>query len=701
MNTSIGSPGPAGSSRVPADLALAGLVVAVIVMMALPLPAWSLDMLVAVNIGLAVVLLLVAMFIPTPLAFSAFPAVLLVTTLFRISLNVATTRQILLHAHAGDIIDAFGRLVVGGSLVVGLVVFLIITVVQFIVIAKGAERVAEVSARFTLDAMPGKQMSIDADLRAGVLSQQQAMQRRRELVQESQFYGAMDGAMKFVKGDAIAGIVIVLVNLLGGIAIGTLSMGLSFGSAVQKFSVLSIGDGLVTQIPALFVSIAAGIAITRSESDGAASLADQIGRQLGSQPRALALAAGVMALFALVPGFPSVTFLVLAALLGAISAGLSARERKVLSGVATVQVFSAAREGDNTPVLLQPGRMTDVPASSFRLELGSALAARIGAPALDAALRAEREALRHDYGIPFPGLGLRIVESMPPDACAVIVQDLPEARFDLPEGTALAIGLPETTAETPASEALPPAKLFPSARWVKAADAQALREQGATVLDAAAIVARGAIAAIQRNPAASLGAQQVRQLVREAEARFPDLVREAQGVLPLPKIADLMVALARERVPLTDFTGLLQAVLTYAPAASDLHTLYEQVRKALARSIVARQIAGSGSDDLPALKLDPGIESALRAALVVQADGPVLALEPQMLETLLQAVRQGLTHPELQRAPTLLLPVDLRRAVSRLLRGAMPHVAFVSFDELQASEREPRIVATASLQAQA
>ena len=345
---------PSGSAL--SDLGLATLVVAVIVMMALPLPAWSLDMLVAVNIALAVLLLLVALFIPTPLAFSTFPAVLLVTTLFRISLNVATTRQILLHAHAGDIIAAFGRLVVGGSLVVGLVVFLIITVVQFIVVAKGAERVAEVSARFTLDAMPGKQMSIDADLRAGMLSQAEALQRRRELVQESQFYGAMDGAMKFVKGDAIAGIVIVLVNLLGGIAIGTLSMGLGFGAAVQKFSVLSIGDGLVTQIPALFVSIAAGIAITRTAPDGSANLGQQIGRQLGGQPRALLMSAGVMVLFAGVPGFPTFTFLGLAALLGVLGVTLTRTPRAQGQQRAEQEVPSAAREGDKNPVLLQAVR---------------------------------------------------------------------------------------------------------------------------------------------------------------------------------------------------------------------------------------------------------------------------------------------------------------------------------------------------------
>ena len=681
----------------PADLALAGLVVAVIVMMALPLPAWSLDMLVAINIALAVVLLLVAMFIPTPLAFSSFPAVLLVTTLFRISLNVATTRQILLHAHAGDIIDAFGRLVVGGSLVVGLVVFLIITVVQFIVIAKGAERVAEVGARFTLDAMPGKQMSIDADLRAGVLSQQQAVQKRRELVQESQFYGAMDGAMKFVKGDAIAGIVIVLVNLLGGIAIGTLSMGLSFGAAVQKFSILSIGDGLVTQIPALFVSIAAGIAITRSDTEGAANLGDQIGRQLGSQPRALALAAGVMVLFALVPGFPTLTFLILAALLAAFSAGLSRQARQLRQGEANVQVPSATREGEGLPMLLQPGRPIDLPPSSFRLELGSALAARIGASGLDAALRVEREALRSDYGIPFPGVALRVVESMSPDGCAIIVQDLPEARFELPDGTALAFGQPGAEGAEPPPEGRPPEKLFPGARWVKSEEAQRLREQGATVLEPAAIMARGVIAAIQRNPAAALGAQQVRQLVREVEGRFPDLVREVQTVLPLPKIADLMVALARERVPLTDFTGLLQAVLTYGPASSDLNTLYEHVRKALARSIVARQVALTGTEDLPALTLEPGLESSLRASLVVQNDGPVLAVEPQLLDALVQSIRRALSHDELQKAPLMLLPSDLRRAASRLLRGPLPQVAFMSFDEQQASERNPRVVTVVSL----
>ncbi len=681
------------------DLGLAGLVVAVIVMMALPLPPWSLDMLVAVNIALAVVLLLVALFIPTPLAFSTFPAVLLVTTLFRISLNVATTRQILLHAHAGDIINAFGRLVVGGSLVVGLVVFLIITVVQFIVVAKGAERVAEVSARFTLDAMPGKQMSIDADLRSGVVSQTEAVARRRELVQESQFYGAMDGAMKFVKGDAIAGIVIVLVNLLGGIAIGTLSMGLSFGAAVHKFSVLSIGDGLVTQIPALFVSIAAGIAITRTAPDGAANLGQQIGRQLGGQPRALLMSAGVMVLFAGVPGFPTFTFLGLSALLGALGFALSRGGRDAELQRSAVEVHSAAREGEHRPMLLKPGRSSERPPSCFRLEFGTGLAARIGAPGLDKALRAERDTLRDGFGIPFPGVTLQIVPTLPPDACAVVVQDLPEASFEMPEGTCLALGAGAAAppAAGTAGEA-PCPDLFPPGRWVRGAEIDNLRGQKVQVLEPAEAVARSLILAIQRNAAAALGAQEVRLLIREVEGRYPDLAREAQGVMPLPKLADLMAALSRERVPLTDFPGLLQAVLTYGQGATDLHALYEQIRKAMARSIVARQMEGEGGE-LPVVVLDAGFESRLRTALTTQPEGPVLALDPAAAQEALQAMQAALARAEKPAVRTLLLPADLRRACSRLFRTGLPHVAFISNDEVQASGRKTQTVATASLKA--
>jgi type III secretion protein V len=673
FNNSANTP----SSRL-TDFGLAGLVVAVVVMMALPLPPWSLDILVAVSIAIGVVLLLVSMFVPTPLAFSSFPAVLLISTLFRIALSVATTRQILLTGHAGDIISAFGRLVVGGSLVVGLVVFLIITVVQFIVIAKGAERVAEVGARFTLDALPGKQMSIDADVRAGLVSQKEAVARRRELIDESQFHGAMDGAMKFVKGDAIAGILIVLVNLLGGITIGTLSMGLSMAEAVHKFSVLSIGDGLVAQIPALFVAISAAIVSTRGAPDETSShLGIQIGRQLSGQPRALLLSAGVLALFALVPGFPALTFLVLAILLALAAKALERRQESESRSRAGLEVAGAAREGEAAPMLLSTDRPRDAP-SAFRIELSPAMAKRLGASAISEALKTERRLLREQYGVPFPGVVLQIVEGLSEDGFRILVQDLTDGAYTLPEGAALALG---HVVNGPAALAHDAPSLLSPCRWIAAGDAEAATQAGLEVLPADRVLARLLMRTLQKNASAVFGVQEVRQLIREIELRFADLVREAQAVLPLPRIADLMAALARERVPLTDVPALLQALVTNAPGNDDKSVLYEEIRMALARSIVARQLP-PGADRLPAVVLDTELEARLRAMLVVRPDGPVLSLPPEQAEETRQALQAA--FPRDGRAAALVVPADLRRAVSRLFRSSLPGVTFISLDELAA-----------------
>lgn len=691
------------------DLFLAGLVVAVIVMMALPLPPWMLDILVAVNISGGIVLLLIALFVPSPLAFSTFPSVLLITTLFRISLNVATTRQILLHAHAGDIIDAFGRLVVGGSLIVGLVVFLIITVVQFIVVAKGAERVAEVGARFTLDALPGKQMSIDSDMRSGLITQAEALARRRELVLESQFYGAMDGAMKFVKGDAIAGIVIVLVNLLGGIAIGTLVMDMAFGDAVQRYSVLSIGDGLVTQIPALFVSIAAGIAITRTAPDNSANLGDQVAKQLGGQPRALVLSALVMALFAAVPGFPTFTFLALAAIVGGLGFMLSRRKSAAIEADLRLEVPSAAREGEIAPVLLQAELPKGRPASAFKLEIGQALVSRVTAPGLDQSLQRERSALREQYGIPFPGLALRQLETLHPHGFSISVQDLVDTTLVIPEGMVLVLGHASheklVALGAPAQQPVP-ALLVPC-RWVEEAAAAELRAAGLEVLDAADVIARTVVRVMQKNSTAVMGVQEVRQLLKEIEGRFADLVREAQTILPLPRLADLMAALTRERVPLADLPALLQAIVTEGPGGiADSGALYEAVRMALARGIVARQMvsrppASEGTANvsqlgrLDVITLDAAFEARMRTGIVAGPTGPALALPPPVFEAAHKALQAAFDAASARQVTTLLLPADLRRAVSRLLRGVLPRVAFVSHEELLVSDVQPDAVPVA------
>lgn len=681
------------------DIGLAVVVVAVIVMIALPLPAWSLDVLNALSIFSGVVMLLVALFIPSPLSFSSFPAVLLITTLFRISLSVATTRQILLNGDAGDIIDAFGRLVVGGSLIVGLVVFLIITVVQFIVIAKGAERVAEVVARFTLDALPGKQMAIDADVRAGALSQAEAVARRQELVLESQFYGSMDGAMKFVKGDAIAGIVIVMVNLLGGIAIGMLVQDMSAAQAVHKYSILSIGDGLVSQIPALFVAIAAGIAITRTAPDQTAHLGDQILQQVSAHPRALMLAAGVMALFSLVPGFPAWVFLSIAAGTALLASALMGLQRTQGATVAQKALPAASREGETAPEQLHPSRPPQRPASAFRLELHDAALQRFDVAALNAALAAERQRLREHYGLPFPGLQIVRETSLPEGTVRVLVQDLTDAETVIPADAMLALaheGHPALAQLEPLAQEAP--ALLAPARWVPAAQAAAWREHSVELLEPAWVVARLAVGVIQRHPASVLGVQGVRLILRDIEWRFGDLTREALSVLPIGRFSDLTVALARERVPLTDFPGLLQAVVSHAPGTKEAHVLYEAVRLALARSIVARLLPPA-EKTLAVLRLDAPSEARLRSALVTTADGPSLGLEPAQIESLTRSIEASLRACAPRTVGTLLVPADLRRASSRLLRGPLPLLACLSAEELAAAAVAAETVATVSLEA--
>src|SRR5436190_118603 len=306
------------------DLVLVAGVVAIVALMVLPLPLWLIDLLVAINIAGGLLLLLLSLYISSPLEFSVFPSVLLMTTLFRLSLSIATTRMILLSGHAGHIIDTFGKMVAGGNLVVGLVVFLIITVVQFIVIAKGAERVAEVAARFSLDAMPGKQLSIDSDLRSGLIDKDDAKRRRKSLELESKLHGSLDGAMKFVKGDAIAGIIIIVINLLGGLAVGVMQQDLDISTAMSRYSILTIGEGMVAQIPALLGAMAAGLIVTRTNDDEHdRHLGDAIRKQLSAKPRVLLVAGGICLLFALVPGFPALTFILLALVSGGCGAALT------------------------------------------------------------------------------------------------------------------------------------------------------------------------------------------------------------------------------------------------------------------------------------------------------------------------------------------------------------------------------------------
>ncbi|ALJ73691.1 Secretion system apparatus protein SsaV [Burkholderia pseudomallei] len=423
------------SLKLPAggEVGITVLVVAIVSLMILPLPPEVIDVLLGVNIAISVTLLMVTMYVGSIVSLSVFPSILLFTTLYRLSLNIASTKSILLHANAGDIIESFGELVVGGNLVVGLVVFLIITIVQFIVIAKGSERVAEVGARFTLDAMPGKQMSIDADLRANILTPDEARRKRATLAKESQLHGGMDGAMKFVKGDAIAGLIITLVNIVAGIAIGVMYHGMTAGDAANRFSILSVGDAMVSQIPSLLISVAAGVMITRvaddhDDGDGT-SLGSEIARQLGGSHRALYFAAVLLIGFAAVPGFPAALFVLLSGMLAFAGYRLQKGARRTTARGEPVIALQRAGAKSSTPSILPRAPLFTC---AIGVRVAPDLVARLAPAALDRAFDEERAKLQEEQGLPFPGITLWTSDALPASTCEILMRDVPQARLELP-----------------------------------------------------------------------------------------------------------------------------------------------------------------------------------------------------------------------------------------------------------------------------
>ncbi|MFW6051497.1 MAG: FHIPEP family type III secretion protein [Myxococcota bacterium] len=625
-----------GRARSYADATLAAVVVLMVGMMIVPLPTALLDVLIAANISVAVLMLLVAMYVSGGLAFTAFPTVLLVTTLYRLSLNVSSTRLILLQADAGTVIDAFGEFVVRGNYVVGAVVFLILTLIQFLVIAKGSERVAEVGARFTLDAMPGKQMSIDAELRAGAITQDQARVKRRMLQRESQFYGAMDGAMKFVKGDAIAGIVITLVNVLGGLAIGIGMHGMAAIEALETYGLLTIGDGLVSQIPALLISTSAGLVVTRvaAEEEGT-SLGTDVATQIFGNRRALAVAAVFLVVLALVPGLPTVPFLLLGGLFGTTSFRLA---RPAAQAPAEGPAGTGAEPGaggapaDRTQRPLVP---LLVPVA---VDLGETLAARVlpsggGGPLLDRHLPDVRDALFLELGVTLPAVRVRPSPDLEADAYVISLQEVVVGR-----GTA------------------------------------------DTDDDPAATVARHLGQAVRRRAHELVGLQETQAMLDQLERAYPALVRNVvPKPVPLPLLAEVLRRLVEEGVSVRPLREILEALATYAPAERDPVALTELVRGALRRQITYR-FAREG--ELQVHLLDPAIEDAVRDAVQRTATGAYLAMPPDQAQEVIAAARSACTPSADGRPPILLTQADVRRFVRRLLEVELPDLVVLSYQEL-------------------
>lgn len=668
------------------DLLLVALIVAVIALMVLPLPPFLLDTLIAINLTISMVLLMVALYVRGPLELSTFPAILLLTTLFRLSLNIASTRQILLNAYAGEIILTFGKMVVGGSVIVGVVVFVIIAVVQFIVIAKGAERVSEVAARFSLDAMPGKQMSIDADLRAGVVDKDEARRRRSLLERESHLYGAMDGAMKFVKGDAIAALIIAAINIVAGIGVGMLNRGMSAGNALNTYSVLTVGDALVSQIPSLLISIAAGIVITRvsnaERSDG--NVGREIFSQVQAQPKAMLIGGVVMFAMLLVPGFPKIQFVLLGLAVAFVGWRLLPEQVQRQRGNRARPMPSFRRDGAlGTPVLIEEHASSI--AAPLAVSLHPDIPAALDAGALDAELSAARRELSTRLGLPFPGLSMRIDERVPEHAYVVLVTEVPVLQGEVVGGCLFAFAAEQTLADIGVDVTLVSGTGV-DACWVAAGFASRLDEHEIAWLAAEKVLTQQIFRVINHHAADFLGVQEVLHLLRSLADRYPDLEKELRQAVPIPRLADLLRRLVQEQVSLYDMRSIAQVLVEWAAREKDNVTLVEYVRNALSRQITFAYMSPAGT--LPAFVAAPALEERLKQYLMQSGAGNVL-VPPETLRQSIARQLQGRAGEGSDGTPTILLvsAPELRAHLRALLLAEVPDLVVLAVPQLEQSVR--------------
>jgi type III secretion protein V len=665
------------------DIALALLLVAVTALIILPLPPALLDALIAANFCASLLLLMLAIYVPTPLALSTFPSLILFTTLMRLSLGIASTRLILLEAHAGQIIETFGKLVVGGSVAVGIVVFLIITIVQFIVVSKGSERVAEVGARFTLDAMPGKQMSIDADLRAGLIDKVEAKRRRSVLERESQLYGAMDGAMKFVKGDAIAGILIALVNMIAGLAIGVFVKEMELGRAFQLYTLLTVGDGLVSQIPSLFVSISAGIITTRVVSGDThkENLGSDIAAQIGSQPRAMVLTGVLMLLFFLVPGFPKLQFGALALVVGGVGylllwrrrqpEKLTAGDNRSLRRWSPAEAMKAEAVNDSERLLAQP----------VQLCLAPDLLERLDHTTLQAELTTLRQGLHGHMGLPFPGLTVTAEASLPPAGFRILFYGVQMHGAELPPGHGWC--LDERTSGHHAEMQFPLAGTLlplpaPTPAATMAAGAPAAGDGAAPLLGPERFLVRQLSALMHRYGAELVGIQETQALLSLLENDHPDLVSELQKAVPLTRVNEVLRRLVEEGVSIRNMREIAHALLDWGPREKDTVMLNEYVRAALSRQLTLRY--GGTGKQLRGAVLGPRLEALIRASIKQTAHGSFLVIAQEQTQEIFPQLEKLL---EAEPRACVLTSMALRRYVKKMIDKRFPTLPVLSMQEIE------------------
>ena len=660
-----------------ADMLAAVAVVLVITMLVLPLPAPLLSLLITINIAAALTIVAATMYLGKALDFASFPSLLLLTTMFRLAINVSVTRLILTTGDAGSVVKAFGEFVVGGNVIVGLVIFLILVVIQFVVVTNGAGRVAEVGARFTLDAMPGKQMAIDADLNAGLITDDQARSRRSEIAQEADFYGAMDGASKFVKGDAMAAVIIVAINLIGGIIVGMLQRGLSFEEATHTYSLLTVGDGLAAQMPALLISVATGIIVTRAASDR--DLGSDIVGQVLAQRKAPLVAAGAIGMFALIPGLPKLPFILIAGIFAAI--GWAVKDGMPGAKDAELAAAAAAKTALPAP---GPEPIGEVTVDPLELEIGFGLVPLVEGGSGGSLLRRVsmiRRQIAGDLGLVIPPVRIHDELGMESHEYVLKVRGAEVTRGRIMPGHLLAMdpgGASGTLSGIPTRE---PAFGL-DAVWVHESARAEAEAQGYTVVDPESVIVTHMTETIRSHAAELLTRQDVRALLDRLKETNAAVVEEVvPDTLSVGEIQRVLQSLLSEGVPIRDLGTIVEAIGDKARTTRDTSLLSEYARQALGRAITAPHL-----DDqlrLQAITLDPAIEQEVSTSITQTTDGEYLAMDPPRAQAIVAALRAQVEHATARGAqPVLLCSARIRRHLRRLIAQAQPHLAVCSYNEI-------------------
>lgn len=662
------------------DVIVSVAIISTVVMMVIPLHPTLLDFLLIFNISVAILLLLITMFVQGALEISVFPTILLVTTLFRLALNVSSTRLVLLDGYAGKVIEQFGNFVIGGNAVVGFIVFVILVIIQFLVITKGSERVAEVAARFTLDAMPGKQMAIDADLNAGLINELDAKQRRQNIQREADFYGAMDGATKFVKGDAIAGIVILLINILGGFLIGVLQRGMTLADALHTYTLLTVGDGLVSQIPALLISTATGVIVTRSASEN--NLGNEITAQLFKNYRVLYIAAGILFTLGVI-GLPRFPLFSMAGVLAFLGYRLSrVVEEKAVSEaqIAEQKEIEDIKKPENVVSLLS--------VDPLEIEMGYALIplvdAQQGGDLLDRVIMIRRQCAI-ELGLVVPPVRLRDNMQLKPNVYSIKIKGVEVANGELYIDHYLAMGAGIEDATLSGIDTTEPAFGLP-AKWIPAQTRDQAELAGFTVVDPPSVVATHLTEVIKSHAHEIMGRQDVQALIDHVKATHPAVVSELiPDLMTIGELQKVLANLLKERVPIRDLVSIMEALADYAKHSRDPDILTEYARQALARQIVKPYLI-PGTNQLPVISLDPSTENSIRQAIQQTDQGNYLALDPAEAQQILTSVVEEVERVSaLGYQPIILCAPIVRLYFKRLTERTVPHLVVFSYNEIQSS----------------